>query len=154
DLEVIPFANNHVANECGDEWDTLPYLVRHAHGSFFTMVDVTLTPEHVEMVKKHAAKPGLVTWTNNALDWSYMAPYMAERTEATQQAFMKMGVGHKLITEKWGVPAAMMMCAGGFSFVGDRAWLNDFVFCVDHEAVCNLMGSLYKKEKFYAATPG
>jgi hypothetical protein len=65
-----------------------------------------------------------------------------------------MGVGHKMIMEKWGVPAAMMMCAGGFSFVGERAWLNDTVFCVDHEAVCNYMAAMYKKEKFYAAVPG
>ena len=156
DLEVVAFANNHVANECGDEWDTLPYLVKHTggHGSFFTMVDITLTPEHLELVKKLVPRPGLVTWTNNALDWSHEAPYMAERTEATQQAFVKMGVGHKLITDKWGIPAAMMMCAGGFAFTGERAWLNDQVFCVDHEAVCNLMANLYKKEKFYAAQPG
>lgn len=156
DLEILAFSNNHVANDCGDEWDTLPYLVKHTggHGSFFTLVDITLMQEHLETVKRLVPKPGLMTWTNNALDWTHMAPYLADRTEATQQTFVKMGVGHKLITEKWGVPAAMMMCAGGFSFQGERAWLNDVVFAVDNEAVCNLMAQLYKKEKFYAAQPG
>jgi L-ascorbate metabolism protein UlaG (beta-lactamase superfamily) len=156
DLELVPSTGDHVANDCSDEWDTLPYLVRHTggHGSFFTMVDITLTFEHLDWVKKHAPKPGLVTWTNNSLDWSHMADYLTARTEATQQSFVKMGVGHKMIMEKWGVPAAMMMCAGGFSFVGERAWLNDTVFCVDQEAVCNYMAALYKKEKFYAAVPG
>jgi len=155
DLELIPFTGDHVNVNCGDEWDALPFMVRHkTHGSFFTMVDITITPAHVEWAKSHAPKPGLVTWTNNALDWSHMADYLRERTEATQQSLMRMGIGHKLITEKWGTPAAMMMCAGGFAFVGDRAWLNDQVFCVDTEAVCNFMSTMYKKEKFYSAVPG
>jgi hypothetical protein len=48
----------------------------------------------------------------------------------------------------------MMTCAGGVSFHGDKAQLNQRVFCVDTEAVCGMMGKLYKKEKFVAAVPG
>ncbi len=156
DLEVRPFCGDHVSVDCGDEWDTLPFLVRSVdgHGSLFSMVDITLTERHVEWAAAHAMRPGLVTWTNNALDWSHMAAYLKERVEGTQQCFVKMGMGHKLIATTWGTPQAMITCAGGFSFVGDRAWMNQRVFCVDTEQVCALMTNVYKKEKFYAGVPG
>jgi hypothetical protein len=156
DLELVPGVGDHVGVNCGDEWDTLPFLVRHTGGagSFFTMVDITITDAHVAWASKRLARPGLVTWTNNALDWSHMTDYTSERDEGTQQCFMRMGLGHKLIETAWGTPAAMMMCAGGFAFTGEKAWLNQRVFCVDTEAVCAQMQSVYKKEKFYAARPG
>ena len=156
DLELLPFAGDHVSVDCGDEWDTLPFLVRHVdgHGSLFSMVDITLTERHVEWAAARAMKPALVSWTNNALDWSHMADYLKERVEGTQQTFVKMGVGHKLISTMWGTPQAMIMCAGGFSFTGERAWLNQRVFCVDNDQVCALMGNVYKKEKFFAGVPG
>ena len=118
------------------------------------MVDITITQAHVEWVAAKAMRPGLISWTNNAMDWSHMASYLAERVEGTQQAFMNWGVGHKLITTIWGTPAAMIMCAGGFAFEGAKAWLNQRVFCVDTDQVVDSMSKLYKKEKFYAGTPG
>lgn len=156
DLEALPFAGDHVAVNCGDEWDTLPYLIRstEGHGSLFSMVDIPMTQQHVEWAAARASRPGLVSWTNNTLDWSHMAEYLRERTESTQQFFMAMGTGHKLLTTLWGTPAAMMTCAGGFYFHGDKAWLNDRVFCVDTSAVCEMMSKVYKKEKFVAAVPG
>ena len=156
DLELAPFAGDHVTVNCGDEWDALPFLVRHTdgHGSLFSMVDITMTQAHVEWAASKAMRPGLVSWTNNAMDLSHMADYLAEKTEGTQQCFVKMGVGHKLITTIWGTPAAMMTCAGGFSFTGDAAWMNQRVFCVDTDEVCAQMAKVYKKEKFYAAVPG
>jgi len=156
DLEVVPFTGDHVSVNCGDEWDALPFLVRHVdgHGNMFSMVDITMTQGHVEWAAARAMRPGLVSWTNNALDWSHMGEYMRERVEGTQQCFVKMGVGHKLITTVWGTPQAMITCAGGFAFAGDKAWLNQRVFCVDTEQVCAMMTNLYKKEKFFAGVPG
>jgi hypothetical protein len=156
DLELTPFCGDHVNVNCGDEWDTLPFVVRHTdgHGSMFSMVDITLTQGHVEWVASKVMKPGLVSWTNNAMDWSHMADYLRERVEGTQQCFVNMGVGHKLLSSVWGTPAAMLMCAGGFYFPGDKAWLNQRVFCVDNDAVCKQIGNVYKKERFFAALPG
>lgn len=156
DLEVTPFAGDHVTTNTGDEWDTLPFLVRstEGHGSFFSMVDIPITQAHVEWAAAKAMRPGLISWTNNALDWSHMADYLKERVEGTQQCFMNMGVGHKLIEQTWGAPQAMVMCAGGFSFTGAKAWLNERVFCVDTEAVCKLIGNVYKKQKFFSGVPG
>jgi len=56
-----------------------------------------------------------------------------------------MGTGHKLLTTLWGTPAAMILCAGGFYFGGDKAHLNDRVFCVDGEAVCQMMTKSTRK---------
>jgi hypothetical protein len=156
DIELTPFCGDHVAIDCGDEWDTLPFFVRDAKGAgnFFSMVDITLTEQHVEWARSLAPRPVLVGWTNNALDWSHMGDYLAERVNATQDCFVKMGVGHKLIAVRWGAPSAMLMCAGGFSFHGEKEWLNQHVFCVDTEAVCEKMAALYPKEKFFATRPG
>ena len=156
DLEITAFTGDHQSIDCGDEWDTLPFLVRstEGHGSFFSMVDITITQAHVEWVAAKAMRPGLISWTNNAMDWSHMASYLAERVEGTQQAFVSWGMGHKLITTIWGTPAAMIMCAGGFAFEGAKAWLNQRVFCVDTDLVVANMSKVYKKEKFYAGTPG
>ena len=157
-LELLPFAGDHVNVNCGEEWDTLPLIARHrgGAGSLFTMVDITITPQHVEWARAAVSRPGLVTWTNNSLDWSHMTDWLAVRTDATQQAFVKMGTGHKLIASAWGTPAAMLTCAGGFSFAGgaDREWLDAHAFCVDMEAVCKAMLGVYRKEKFVAARPG
>jgi len=156
DLEVTAFTGDHTSIDCGDEWDTLPFLVRstEGHGSFFSMVDITITQSHVEWVAAKVMKPGLISWTNNAMDWSHMASYLSERVEGTQQAFVNWGVGHKLITTVWGQPAAMIMCAGGFAFEGDKAWLNQKVFCVDTDQVVANITKLYPKEKFFSGIPG
>jgi L-ascorbate metabolism protein UlaG (beta-lactamase superfamily) len=157
-LDVLPFTGDHVNVNCGEEWDTLPMIVRHrgGAGSLFTMVDITITPQHVEWARAAVSRPGLVTWTNNSMDWSHMTDWLPVRADATHQAFMKMGTGHKLIASTWGTPAAMLTCAGGFSFAGgdDRAWLNAHAFCVDMEQVCKAMLGVYRKERFVAARPG
>jgi hypothetical protein len=156
DLEVTPFAGDHVQTGTGDEWDTLPFLVRstEGHGSFFSMVDIPITQQHVEWAAARSMRPGIVSWTNNAMDWSHMASYLSERVEGTQKCFVDMGVGHKLITQHWGVPAAMVMCAGGFAFHDELEWLNQRVFCVDTESVCAQMAKVYKAEKFVSGVPG
>src|SRR5262245_57013323 len=155
DLELTPFCGDHVRVNSSDEWDTLPFFVRHLGGSgnFFSMVDITLTEQHLQWARARDSRPVLVAWTNNALDWSHMTDFL-EQKNATQDCFIKMGVDHKLITGSWGTPAATLMCAGGFTFDGDRAWLNQRVFCVDNAVVCQQMSRLYPKEQFHVTRPG
>ena len=155
DLELTPFCGDHVRVNSGDEWDTLPFFVRHLGGSgnFFSMVDITLTEQQIQWARARDSRPVVMTWTNNALDWSHMTDFL-ESKNATKECFIKMGVDHKLITSGWGTPAAILMCAGGFTFYGDRAWLNHRVFCVDNAAVCQQMSRLYPKEQFHVARPG
>jgi hypothetical protein len=100
-------------------------------GSFFSMVDITPTEHHLLLVKGVLAKPGLVTWTNNALDWSPMTDFVDEMSGSTEACAARMGVGRELVRAAWGWPAATLLCAGGFSFYGERAWLNRRVFPID-----------------------
>ena len=156
DLELTPFCGDHISVNCSDEWDTLPFFVRDVGGSgnFFSMVDIILTEQHLKWARAKDPRPVVVGWTNNALDWSHMTDFLDERKDATKECFVKMGVEYKLITTVWGTPAAVLMCAGGFVFQGERAWLNQRVFCVDNPAVCQLMSQLYPKTQFHATRPG
>jgi hypothetical protein len=156
DLEVIPLAGDHVSVDCGDEWDTLPLLVRDmgGAGSFFSMVDVTPTERHLLLVKGVVRKPGLVTWTNNALDWSHMTDFVDEMTGSTEACAARMGRGRDLVRAVWGRPAAMLLCAGGFSFHGDQAWLNRRVFPIDCERACAMAERAYPRERFVSTLPG
>src|SRR3989475_3487159 len=156
DLELTPFCGEHVSINNSDEWDTLPFFVRDAGGSgnFFSMVDITLTEQHLKWARAKDSRPVVVSWTNNLLDWSHTTDFLDERKNATQDSFVKMGVDRKVIIGAWGTPAAMLICAGGFAFYGERTWLNRRVFCVDNPAVCQMMSKLYPKEQFHAARPG
>lgn len=156
DLELTPFCGDHVRVNNGDEWDTLPFFVRDVGGSgnFFSMVDITLTEKHINWARARDSRPVVVSWTNNALDWSHMTDFLGEAKGATQECFVKMGVDHKVITSAWGTPAAILMCAGGFTFQGERTWLNQRVFCVDNAVVCQQMSKLYPKEQFHVTRPG
>ena len=155
ELQVIPFSGDHFSINCADEWDALPYLVRDAGGagSFFSTVDVALVPSHVRWAKAYASRPGLVTWSNNALDWSHMSDRVADES-GTGQCFRSMEAGHRLISAEWGEPSAMLLCAGGFAFHGHEAWFNERVFWVDTEQVCTTLASMYPNQRFYSALPG
>ena len=159
DLEMIAFCGDHLSVNSDDEWDALPFMVRHREGagSFFTMVDIMMIPGHLEWARACAPRPGLVTWTNNTLDWSFMADYVPDavvRDAGTEACTERMETGRQLLERHWGRPAAMLMCAGGFTFHGDRRWLNDRVFGIDTEAVCRTIGSHHPNERFVSTVPG
>jgi hypothetical protein len=156
DLEFIPMCGDHVNTNTGDEWDTLPFLVEHTgnEGSFFSMVDCTLTPAHVQMVKSRVSKAGIVGWTNNTLDRSHMCDFLPERDKATEQFTQRMQAANMQLGEMWSPPSAMLVCAGGFSFYGSRQWLNQRFFCVDTERACKSLSSTYPKQRFFATRPG
>jgi hypothetical protein len=156
DLELTPFCGEHIQANNNDEWDTLPFFVRDVGGSgnFFSMVDISLSEQHLKWARERDRRPLIFCWTNNLLDWSHMTNFVEEHKGATQECFVKMGVDRKVIIELWGPPAAMVICAGGFAFQGERAWLNRRIFCVDNVAVCQMMSKLYPKEQFHAARPG
>ena len=155
ELQIIPFSGDHFSVNCADEWDALPYLVRDASGSgsFFSMVDVALVPAHAQWAKAFASRPGLVTWSNNALDWSHMSDRVADDT-GTEQCFRAMVAGRELISAQWGKPCAMLMCAGGFAFQGEQVAFNERVFWVDTERVCASLANMHSDERFYSTLPG
>jgi hypothetical protein len=156
DLEFLPLCGDHVNNNNGDEWDTLPFLIRQTDGggSFFSTVDVKLTQQLLEIAKSRVPNPCVVGWTNNAQDWSHVATYLPERGDATEQGVVRMRAGHAMISTYWGPPRAMIASAGGFSFYGQRAWLNQRIFCVDMVRVCKAMDDIFPPQRFFATRPG
>src|SRR5260370_22693286 len=72
-LELTPFCGEHTSMNNSDEWDTLPFFVRDVGGSgnFFSMVDITLTEQHLKWARAKDSRPVVVSWTNNLLDWSH-----------------------------------------------------------------------------------
>ena len=59
DLEFTPFCGAHTSISNGDEWDTLPFFVRDVGGSgnFFSMVDITLTEQHLKWARAKDSQP-------------------------------------------------------------------------------------------------
>ena len=118
------------------------------------MVDITPTGRHYELARSIVPKPGLVTWTNNALDWSHMTDFVDSMAGSTEACAARMGVGCDLVREVWGKPAAMLLCAGGFSFSGQREWLNGRVFGIDVDRACALLERARPRERFVSTLPG
>jgi hypothetical protein len=156
ELELYPLVGDHVAHDGGDEWDTLPFVVRDAHGdgSFFSSVDVALTRGLLERARAWCPKPGLVGWTNNRLDRSHMTSFAAEQGDESSELAREMLAGHELVREAWGEPSALLLCGGGFFFHGERSWLNHRFFGVDAsraKAHLNASGAAFRYD---APTPG
>ena len=156
DLQILPLCGDHLNTNSGDEWDTLPLLIRQAEGagSFFSMIDCTLTTTHIAFARNFMSRPGVVSWTNNAQDWTHMSEGVAERVEATPQYVQNMRAGFDALRTQWGPPGTVIMSAGGYSFYGDRKWLNRRVFCVEPERVVKAMSTAYPQQRFLAGRPG
>jgi len=156
ELELYPLVGDHTKSDSGDEWDALPFVVRDSQGqgSFFSAVDVTVTRGLFESARKWCARPGLIGWTNNTLDRSHMTSFLSECDDASPEFAEQMQAGQELLSRAWGVPRAMLLCAGGFSFYGSRAWLNQRVFCVDAQRVSGSMAAANPGVRYYSAVPG
>jgi hypothetical protein len=156
DLQVLPLCGDHVHTTTGDEWDTLPLVIRQAEGagSFFTMVDCPMTAAHLALARTFVPQPGLISWTNNAQDWSHMIDARGERTQGTAEFATGLREGYGKLCSLWGQPAGVILCAGGFAFTGARKWLNKRIFCVDPERVVKAVSSSLPGQRFVAGRPG
>lgn len=155
-LEVYPLVGDHVHRDNGDEWDVLPFVVRDSQGdgSFFSGVDVSVTPELIESARRWCRRPGLIGWTNNTLDLSHMASFVPDAGDASLGFAELVRAGQRLVSDLWGTPSALLLCGGGFSFYGSRAWLNQNVFCVDAERVGEHFAKAHSSVPCFATTPG
>jgi hypothetical protein len=156
DLQLLPLCGDHLNTNTGDEWDSLPFVIRQTDGagSFFSMVDCALTSGHIALARAFTPVPGLVGISNNSQDWSHMIRSTPEQTEGTAQFlhFLRQDLG--VLTSMWGQPGALVLCAGGFSFYGERKWLNKRVFCVDQERVVKQMSTSHPRQLVVSARPG
>ncbi len=155
-LEAYPLVGDHVNRDNGDEWDALPFVVRDTQGdgSFFSGVDVSVTPELIESARRWCRRPGLIGWTNNTLDLSHMTSFLPDAGDASLGFAEVVRAGQRLVSDLWGTPSALLLCGGGFSFHGARAWLNQQLFCVDGQHVSRHLAKSDSNVPCFAATPG
>src|SRR5262249_34849231 len=129
DLEVhtMPAAQE---TAWGEEWDNLAFLVRDrgGHGSFFTPVDVAPTKEMRRAPRSVLDRPGLWAHTNNHSRWEFMRDPPAKDQRPMQRLVANVFDYHRRLSDVWEAPQALLLYGGGFSFDGDRAWINREAF--------------------------
>ncbi len=152
DLEYTALSADHVANDEQDEWETTPFLVvdKKDGGSFFTPVDVSISAAIETELRKRRVVPGLVAYANNAMNLSFQerpaGPAPAQLPVAARFLLDHLRVG--------GGSLASLICGGGFSFTGTRAWMNKVFFPLDSDALFAAIGLLDPNGRYLVALPG
>lgn len=152
DLLFTAFAPDHLSNDEQDEWETTPFLVTDTvhGGSFFTSVDVAVSPGIEAFLRQRGITPGLWAYANNAMNLSFQAL-------PAGQAPGPLPIAARFIMDhlRVGQPRlASLMCGGGFSFTGPRAWMNNVFFPLDSEALFAALQLLNPSHRYIVPAPG
>jgi hypothetical protein len=159
DLELYTLSPNHVDDDNSDEWDVLPFFVqdKDRNGCLFSGVDVVPTEEMERHMECVTGTPGLWCYTNNANDWRFMfAGKVIDRFPRDDTFSMaEQVIRHQArIRFSWRKPEASLFLGGGYSFVGDRSWMNRHVFMASTERVVAALSALCPEERVHALQPG
>ncbi len=152
DLHFTAFAPDHVTNDEQDEWETAPFLVVDTAdgGSFFTSVDVAVSPAIEAFLRQRGVAPGLFAYANNATNLSFQA-LPAGLAPAPLSIAARFIMDHIRL----GNPGlATLMCGGGFSFTGPRTWMNNLFFPLDSNALFEALQLLNPGHRYIVPTPG
>ncbi|MFT3721983.1 MAG: MBL fold metallo-hydrolase [Hyphomonadaceae bacterium] len=152
DLQFTAFAPDHVSNEEQDEWETTPFLILDTvdGGSFFTSVDVAVSPAIEAHFRTHGLTPGLWAHANNVTNLSFQA-LPAGHAPAPLPIAARFIMDHIRL----GQPRlATLMCGGGFSFTGLRAWMNNLFFPLNSSALFEALQRLNPAHRYVVPSPG
>jgi hypothetical protein len=58
------------------------------------------------------------------------------------------------LEREWGAPEAMLVCGGGWSFPGERAWLSHHAFPLSSGRICTALAARHPEGCFVAPAPG
>jgi hypothetical protein len=154
-LEIITMPSDQ-ETAVGEEWDNIPYLVydKNGHGNFFTHVDVRPTAAMWEEVKKFVKKPGIWAYSNNYSQWHFIYSWASPEPYSAYEFTKWIFEYHKDLKENWEAPEGIAFIGGGFSFGGEREWINQEVFPCDSNDIRKIFSLLSPKEKFYTPIPG
>lgn len=157
DLRFTALPADHLGGQNGDEWDVLPYLVcdRAGHGSFYSCVDLMPQPALLDRLEQLVARPGLWCLANNVTDWGLAhAGGHAEPASDTVWVAELMLRELRELTSRWRAPAGCVLCGGGWTLGGDRAALDQRIWCADSERIARAMRALAPELPIAAPTPG
>ncbi len=152
DLHVTFFSSDHVRHDEQDEWDTMPFLVEDVKdgGSFFSPVDVSVSAGIEAQLRQRKAAPGLWGYANNVMNMSFQQ--QPPRAAPSMQPIVARFVAEH--RRRASPPIASLMCGGGFSFVGPRAWMNQVFFPLDSDQLFEGLQAVTPKERFIVPAPG
>ncbi len=152
DLHFTPFTPDHVRHDEQDEWETMPFLVQDTKegGSYFSAVDVTVSAAMEAQLRQRGVAPGLWCYANNTMNMSFQER-PPRRAPALLPIVARFVVDH---ASRPPPPLASVMCGGGFSFTGARAWMNKAFFPLDSEKLFEGLGLLAPEERFLVPLPG
>jgi hypothetical protein len=157
DLELTPFVADHATQSHADEWDTMPFVIRETadDNSFFSAVDVAPSAAAEAWLRSTLKRPGLWCYTNNVFNHRFMCAGVTRsaRYEPLTRGMTFLTEHHKRFS-KWGPPAASLICGGGWSFDGDREWINRSGFPLDSGKLFEAFAALCPGERFVVPVPG
>lgn len=152
DLRFTSFTPDHVRHDEQDEWDTTPFLVEDAKdgGSFFSPVDVTVSEAIEAQLRQRGVAPGLWGYANNVLNLSFQEQPLGP-APAVEPIIARFVAEHR---RRPPPPLASLMCGGGFSFGGPRAWMNHVAFPLDSDQLFEGLQAVTPGERFIVVSPG
>ncbi|MCX4244252.1 MBL fold metallo-hydrolase [Paraliomyxa miuraensis] len=166
DLHFHTFVADHRDGRNGDEWDVVPFLVRDAagHGSLLSSVDVRPSPAMLARLPRLAARAGIWAHANNVTSDAFqratpLLPADPDADDASVQTEQDAMLGvvarrHDALERAWGTPVAGLVVGGGWSFGGERAWLDHHAFPLSCERIAADLADRCPRGRFFAPAPG
>lgn len=152
-LEIRTFAPELAGDH--DEWDVLPFAATDGEGSFATAVDVDWRPAAWRRLVGWLGPPTALALANNATDFGAVqraGPRHPPPDEAGVAAAWAPWL--RALGERGEAPALTLICGGGFSLDGERAWMNARVFPAGSEGVVGRLKAELDKQVFCIPVPG
>lgn len=139
DLRYRTFAADHHGSGQGDEWDVFPFVAYDdaGHGSLMSSVDVALPGDMLATVRQLVPRPGVWAYANNVTSDRFQnASHPAHALPDDAPALARVAVRrYEHVERHWGPPVATLVCGGGWSFEGERAWIDHHAFPLGPERI-------------------
>lgn len=150
DLCYRPLPATHDGGD--DEWDVLPYVLfdTAGHGRLLSSVDVPVTDTLARAAADAAAAPGIWCVANNLTAPEHV-PTQPGDTERMAAVLTRRAA---TLAPALGTTPAIAITGGGWSFPGERAWMNRRVFPVDNEDLAAALDPKIAGSEVLAPRPG
>ncbi len=157
DLRYRAFTADHTGRRGADEWDVFPFVLYDTagSGSLMSSVDVRPGERMLETLGTAVPRAGVWAYANNSTSAAFQLVGAGYSTDGDAEALERVAVRRYLEVERaWGTPAATLVCGAGWSYEGERAWLNHQVFPVSGQRLCEAMRRERPQGRFAAPAPG
>lgn len=141
-----------------DEWEVSPFVLldRAGHGCFASCVDLPVTDAMIDALALLHPRPSLWTIANNTTYAGYEDALARTTPSGGDDELLAdiLAARHDRLLSRWAAPRMSLVCGGGWSFVGERAWMNRNHFPIDNTRLCTALAQRRPGASFHAAVPG